>query len=133
VGDLDEELAIDPVSADFLGDWYGFGYSVLEELRADRESVEASRVQLWPEHFDTAFDCLTADRRATFGSSPGDAAVSEPYLYVLPWHIDDAPSTLWNAETFTGAILPVRDLVAEPDQRAAAVRFLRERHAVLAG
>ena len=90
VGNTDQELAVDAASADFLGDWYGFAYSVLEELRADRESVEASRVQLWPEHFDAAFDCLAGDRRATFGASPGDAAVAEPYLYVLPSHLDDA-------------------------------------------
>jgi hypothetical protein len=131
IGDLDEELAVDPVSADFLGDWYGFAYSVLEELRADRGSVEATRVQLWPEHFDAAVDCLPADRRATFGASPGDAAVAEPYLYVLPWHVDDARSVLWNAQTFRGAILPLSALVAEPDQRAAAVQFFGERHAAL--
>ena len=131
MGDLDEELGIDPVSADFLGDWYGFAYSVLEELRADRESTDASRVQLWPEHFDAAFDCLPADRRATFGCSPGDAAVSDPYLYVLPHDVDDAPSTLWNAKSFRGAILPLGELLAAPDQRAAALHFLRERHAAL--
>ena len=131
LGDPDEELAVDAASADFLGDWYGFAYSVLEELRADRDSVEASRVQLWPEHFDAAFDCLATDRRATFGASPGDAAVAEPYLYVLPWHLDDASRALWNAESFRGAILPLGDLAAAPDQRAAALRFLRERHAAL--
>lgn len=130
-GDLDEELAVDAASADFLGDWYGFAYSVLEELRADRDSVEANRVQLWPEHFDAAFDCLAGDRRATFGASPGDAAVAEPYLYVLPWHLDDASSALWNAGSFRGAILPLDDLVDAPDQRAAALHFLRERHAAL--
>jgi hypothetical protein len=131
VGDPDEELAVDAASADFLGDWYGFAYSVLEELRADRESVEASRVQLWPEHFDAAFDCLAGDRRATFGASPGDAAVAEPYLYVLPQHVDGLSSALWNAESFRGAILPLSDLVDAPDQRAAALRFFRERHAAL--
>jgi hypothetical protein len=104
---------------------------VLEALRADPESVEASRVQLWPEHFDVAFDCLPADRRATFGASPGDAAVGDPYLYVLPGRIDDAPSARWNAESFRGAILPLGDLVAAPDQRAEALWFFRERHAAL--
>jgi hypothetical protein len=133
-GDLDETLPIDPAAAAFLGDWYGFAWSVVEELRADPESVPASRVQLWPEHFDAAFDCLDDDRhrRATFGASPGDAAVPEPYLYVLPWHVDDVPrSELWNATTFRGAILPFGDLVGAPDQRAAALAFLRERRALL--
>ena len=133
-GDPREQLAVDPGSAAALGDWFGFAYSVLEELRADRESLDASRVQLWPEHFDAAFDCLPADSRATFGASPGDAAVSEPYLYVLPAHLDvERPSALWNAESFRGAILRLREFVGAPDQRGAALSFLRERHAALRG
>ncbi|MBV8295363.1 MAG: hypothetical protein JO085_00885, partial [Acidimicrobiia bacterium] len=55
--------------------WYGFAWSVLEELRSDAGSVEPSRVQLWPEHFDAAFDCLDERRRATFGASPGEIRV----------------------------------------------------------
>ena len=80
---------------------------------------------------DAAFDCLPADRRATFGASPGDAAVPEPYLYVLPWNVEGSPRALWNAESFRGAILPLGDLVAAPDQRAAALDFYHERHAAL--
>jgi hypothetical protein len=50
-------------AAAFLADWYGFAYFVLEWLRAGLESTETSRVQLWPEHFDAAFDAF-AGRRA---------------------------------------------------------------------
>jgi len=125
-------LPVDPVAAAFLGDWYGFAWSVLEELRADAASVEASRVQLWPEHLDAAFECFPAERRATFGASPGDAAVSEPYLYVLPPHGDAvAPSELWNADSFRGAILPLGEFVDAADQRAACLSFLRQRRSVL--
>ena len=81
--------------------------------------------------FDAAFDCLPADRRATFGFSPGDAAVADPYVYVLPRHIDDASRLLWNAQSFSGAILLLRELATAPDPRAAAMQFLRERHAAL--
>ncbi len=131
-GDPDAALPVDPVAAAFLGDWYGFAWSVLEELRADAASVEASRVQLWPEHFDAAFECFPAGRRATFGASPGDAAVSEPYLYVLPPHGDAvAPSELWNADSFRGAILPLGEFVDAADQRAACLSFLRQRRSVL--
>jgi hypothetical protein len=125
-GDLAEELRVDPEAADFLGDWYGFAYSVLEELRAEPESTGTSRVQLWAEHFDAAFDCLPEDRKATFGASPGDAAVEQPYLYVLPANFESAPaSDVWNADTFNGAVLPLRELVDGPDQRAAALEFFR--------
>jgi hypothetical protein len=131
-GDLDERLAVDPEAAAFLGDWFGFAWSVLEELRAEPASTEPSRTQLWPEHFDAAFDCLPQDRRCTFGVSPGDAAVPEPYLYVLPWRFDEAPpSEFWNSTSFRGAILPFGRLVGADDQRTAALTFLRRGRALL--
>jgi hypothetical protein len=131
-GDLDERLPLDPEAAAFLGDWYGFGWSVLEEARADPASVDATRVQLWPEHFDAAFECLPERRRVVLGASPGDAAVPEPYLYVLPERFDAAPADeFWNASSFRGAILPLRALLDEADQRAAALAFLRRGRALL--
>jgi hypothetical protein len=132
--DPDDELRIDDAAAAFLGDWYGFAWSVLEELRADRESIETTRVQLWPEHFDAAFDCCPGDRRATFGASPGDAAIELPYLYVLPANFENAPrSDCWSAETFNGGVLPLMELVDAPDQRAATLTFFRRCRDVLRG
>lgn len=133
-GDPNRALPIDPAASTFLGDWFGFAFSVLEELRVEAESVDPSRVQLWPEHFDAAFDCLSeADgRRATFGASPGDAAVDEPYLYVTPWRAESiTPGGLWNATSFPGAVFPLRSLVDRVDQRAAALDFFRERRRAL--
>jgi hypothetical protein len=131
-GDLDEPLAVDPAAAAFLGDWFGFAWSVLEELRAEPASTEPSRTQLWPEHFDAAFDCLPEHRRCTFGASPGDAAVPEPYLYVLPWRFDEAPpSEVWNSTSFRGAILPFARLVDADDQRAAALELFRRGRTLL--
>jgi hypothetical protein len=133
-GDPDDELRIDDAAAAFLGDWYGFAWSVLEELRADPESIETTRVQLWPEHFDAAFDCCPGDRRATFGASPGEAGIEQPYLYVLPANFENAPaSDCWNAETFNGGVLPLMELVDAPDQRAGAVAFFRRCRDVLRG
>jgi hypothetical protein len=127
LGDPDEDLAVDPEGATFLGDWYGFAWSVLEELRSDAGATDAGRVQLWPEHFDAAFDCLPEDHRITLGASPGDAAVPEPYLYALPWNLDQDDPELWNAASFRGAILPLSDFVDTSDQRAAALEFYRRR------
>lgn len=135
-GDPDEPLAIDAAAAQLLGQWIGFAWCVLENLRADSASIEPSRVQLWPEHFDAAFDCLAGGSRrgVTFGASPGDAGVDEPYLYVLPSDFDTLPpSALWNAGGFDGAVLRLRDLVDEPDQRAAALAFLRDRRLLVDG
>jgi hypothetical protein len=98
---------------------------VLEEVRAEPASVDAGRTQLWPEHFDAAFECLTGARRAVFGASPGDGAVPEPYLYVLLEQFDLVPpSEFWNASSFRGAILPLSQLVDADDQRAVALAFL---------
>jgi hypothetical protein len=119
----DVPLAIDPASAAALGEWYGFAASVLEEVRWQRRAHgTVSRVQLWPEHFDLAFD-HGADRpgavRANLGASPGDAAHPEPYLYAGPWEHQDGD--FWN-ESF-GASLSYAALLAADDQRAAALDF----------
>lgn len=133
-GDVDAQLDVDSAAAIWLGDWYGFAYSVLEQLRADDASVDAGRVQLWVEHFDAAFECLPAasGRRAGYGVSPGDAAHPEPYLYVVPWNFDQVPqSDQWNATAFNGALLPLSSLLDAPDQREFALAWFRERRAVL--
>ena len=122
-------LAVDAGAARFLGDWYGFAYSVLEELRSGAgAALEPSRVQLWPEHFDASVELgAEADgRRAGYGASPGDGEHPEPYLYVVPWS-PPAAGELWNATLFTGAELPLAALLHAGDQRTAALDFLRAR------
>jgi hypothetical protein len=129
--DPDATLEIDRASARMLGDWFGFGASVLETLRAEvPASDEPARVQLWPEHFDLSVDLgeNAEGRRATFGSSPGDQAHAEPYLYVTPW--SEQTGGFWNEGSY--ASLPFADLVAASDQRARAGEFFAEARAVLA-
>jgi hypothetical protein len=133
LGDTDGDLAVDRDAASSLADWYGFAWSVLDELRAERSSTEPSRIQLWPEHFDAAFDCLPPEHRVTFGASPGDRASTEPYLYVVSPRIERIPSSLWNATAFAGAILPYQELLDATDQRAVALDFFRTRRDLLAG
>jgi hypothetical protein len=115
-------LHVDPEAAAALADWYGFCTAVLEQLRQD--ASDASRVQLWPEHFDIAVDFGddSAARRANFGGSPGDAGHEEPYLYVGPWQ--PQAGTFWN-ESF-GASLSYRQLLAAEDQRGLALEFFAE-------
>jgi hypothetical protein len=132
LGDPDEDLAVDGDAASFLGEWFGFAWSVLEALRAEMASTEPSRVQLWPEHFDAAFDGLRQDRRATFGASPGDAHYDDPYLYVVSPGVAHVPSPLWNAEPFPGAVLTYKELRDASDQRGAALEFFRARRDLLA-
>lgn len=124
---------LDPAAAEFLGHWFGLGASVLEELRAEVSmSYAASRVQLWPEHFDLAVDMGndSIGKRANYGASPGDATHPEPYFYVGPWG-DARPGDddYWN-ESF-GASLPFSAIVDADNQRETALAFFRRGRALL--
>lgn len=138
-GGLDDDLGVDAESATALGNWFGFAYSVLEELRADEASVDASNPQLWPEHFDPAIEVGSdaAKHRGSYGFSPGDAegGNTEPYIYVSAWYADDAldDNPFWNSTTYPGAILTYADLLAADDQRATALAFLRNGRDLIAG
>ena len=61
-------------------------------------------------------------RRANYGFSPGDEQHAEPYAYVGPWTAE-VGGELWNATGFRGAELTYAELLAAPDQRAAALEF----------
>jgi hypothetical protein len=128
-----EALVVDAAAARYLGDVYGFAFSVLEELRARADAAtEPSLVNLWPEHFDVAVE-LGSDHhglRAAYGMSPGDWEHPEPYAYVAPWTARPT-GELWNAQGFAGAELGLGELVRADDQRAAALGFFEERLAAL--
>ena len=125
-------LGTDTASATALGELFGFGCSILEQLRGELYDEGPTAIQLWPEHFDIAFELGDegAGRRANYGLSPGDGDHAEPYLYVGPWDTSVSGET-WNARGFTGAELTYSELLAEADQRAAALRFVRAAHAEL--
>jgi hypothetical protein len=130
----DRPLHVDPESSRFLGDWFGFATSVLQQMRVESPSeLEGSRVQLWPEHFDMSIELGSerAGARATFGFSPGDDQHEQPYVYVAPW--TGAPGgELWRARGFDGAELGCSELLEADDQREAALAFLRLRRDALA-
>jgi hypothetical protein len=116
---------VDPEAAARLADWYAFGAAILAEI-ADGT---ATPIRLWPEHFDIAIEM--GRERANYGFSPGDEQHPEPYAYVGPWTAD-VDGELWNATTFRGAELTYAELLAVPDQRAAALEFFTTRKEALA-
>jgi hypothetical protein len=131
----DTPLAPDTAAVEFLGAWFGFAASVLEQSRAESGPADGpSRVQLWPEHFDLSVDLgdEEAGARGTFGASPGDDNDPDPYLYVTHW-AEVAPEPYWNAEHFPGARLSAVALAGAPDQREAALTFLRRGRDLLRG
>ncbi len=88
VPDDDSPLAIDPDAARVLGEFYDFAARALEALLATTAPADdSSAINLWPEHFDLAFESgpEALGRRANYGASPGDEQHAEPYLYVGPW------------------------------------------------
>jgi hypothetical protein len=137
-GPADESpLAVDAAASAFLGEWFGFAASVLEELRAGAGDDDGpSRVQLWPEHFDLSVELgVEAEgKRAGYGASPGDELHPEPYLYVTPWS-EQPDGELWRSTAFRGAELSYAELLAGDSgerQRELALRFFAERLAALA-
>ncbi|MEE8601397.1 hypothetical protein [Euzebya tangerina] len=127
---LDEPLTVDAEAVGFLDSWFGFGTLVLELLRDAAGRPSDTRVQLWPEHFDPAIELGDADAgtRASFGASPGDDAVGEPYLYVAPWTTQEGP--FWSTP-FGGAALTLHQLLAAEDQVEAAAVFFRSARTLL--
>jgi hypothetical protein len=133
---LDEEpLRIDSAAARCLGDWFAFGTLVVAEARARAgDGLDASNLNLWPEHFDVAAELGSeaAGQRAGYGASPGDDEHPAPYLYVAPWTARPE-GELWNAVAFAGAEMTYGELLEAEDQVEAAVSFFEARLHELAG
>ena len=123
--DPDMPLAVDADSAAALGDWFGFGTHVLELARSTPGAIGVSRVQLWHEHLEPAFEMGPDSHRASYGASAGDAVHPEPYLYVAAWGTIDRTDPYWNDDTFNGASLAYADLLTADDPYQAAVSFFR--------
>jgi hypothetical protein len=125
----DDLLAVDATSATLLVQWYTFALDLLTAWRDEHAADDPSRLELWPEHFDVAVDLGDAavGTRATYGASPGDTSIAEPYLYVSPWVKDGLTDPFWN-QSF-GAALPYSALCAAPDPIVVAHSFLAHGHA----
>ncbi len=130
LGDVDADLGIDPASSDYLGWWFANAFEALTTVRGDDASVDASEPQLWPGHFDPAIEIGDEDHRGSYGASPGDDAIDEPYLYLSLWWPDrlglDTADPSWNAPSFTGRVLRVSDFPADVDPVTTATTFWRD-------
>jgi len=132
--DPDQELVVGDPGARVLAEWFGFGFDVLEKLRAQAvASDDASEVQLWPEHFDPAIEMGDQDAglRASYGASPGDAGHPEPYVYVAAWGEIDRSNDYWNDRAFNGSSLGHAALLASDDPVATALDFLLQGYGIL--
>lgn len=131
----DTPLEIDPNSARVIGDWFGFATLALERSRRISGGEDVSRVQLWPEHFDPAFEMGSYEKgqRASYGASPGDDAHPEPYLYVGSWSEVDRNDPFWNDSTFNEASLSYSEILNTEDHVRTAQFFFRRGYERLTG
>jgi hypothetical protein len=109
----DEPLRIDPAAARVLADWFAPGNATLRALAAELSPGAEPTPQIFPEHFDLAITLAEVN----YGSSPGDDAISMPYLYVGPFGGPPAgDEDFWNAPF--GAYTTLGDIATPADARA---------------
>lgn len=127
LGDVDADLAIDEESSLLLGAWFENAFAALVRVRADAGSVGGSEPQLWPGHFDPAIEVGDEDHRGSYGASPGDGAIDEPYLYLSIWWPDrlaiDDTDPFWNSPTFKGRVLRLSEFPADVAHEDVAYEF----------
>jgi hypothetical protein len=92
----DDEMDVDPSASRLLADAFAKGDAALRALAPQETPV------LWPEHFDVGISV----GEVSYGVSPGDDAISEPYAYVGPWTPQTGP--FWNVPF--GAARPITAL-----------------------
>jgi hypothetical protein len=112
----DMSLVVDLAAARVLAGWFALGEAALRELGAALSPGAEPTPQIYPEHFDLAITVAEVN----YGASPGDDAISAPYLYVGPFAgppVGD--EQFWNAPF--GAYTTINE-VSTP---AAAVAFFR--------
>jgi hypothetical protein len=121
--DPDAPLDIDAAAAAALAAWYARSYMWLAEVCGLHPDAEPTTRTLWPEHFDLATELGdgAAGTRGTYGASPGDEYLAEPYLYVSPW--EPARRTGPFAEYPFGAARSYTALRSSADVDRAAVDF----------
>ena len=118
--DPQAKLSADGPAAEAIAAWYDVTNRALDRVgEFVGRSAAASLVQLWPEHFDVAFDAAYDDRdpksrRANLGGSPGDGFEAMPYAYIGPWSAGrPGDSAFWNAPF--GAVLRYRNVSDSSD------------------
>lgn len=134
--DPDSSLDVDDIAARALGQWFNFGFDVLDALRGQAEAEgDVGEVQLWPEHFDPATELGSEEKgeRASYGASPGDPSHAEPYLYVAAWGEIDRSNPFWNDDSFNGASLSYSAMSSSEDPVERSLEFLLEGYRVIHG
>jgi hypothetical protein len=129
----DLAIGLDVDAARTLAAWIALADSLLSDLREAYAAHDPSPTTLWPEHFDLACELgdEQAGTRATYGASPGDETIPQPYLYVSPF--DAARRTGAFAMYPFGAAITYDELHAAGDSKGVGSDFVLEGAALLLG
>jgi hypothetical protein len=118
VCDPDAALEIDAVSAEAVAQWHALGDDALRQWAEVLDPAAPAHATLWPEHFDVAIEV----DGVTYGASPGDDDIAEPYLYVGTPADRRSSDRFWNAPF--GAACSWEAISDAPD----AARFFQSGH-----
>lgn len=111
--------------------WLVNAESILQEIY-NLHPMNATRLALWPKHFDMFFSFIRPAYSVGIGFSPGDAVLKEPYFYIKPAPMLTHPlPTLscgeWLEGKWSGAVLTASEILAMDSaeaQRALTWKFL---------
>lgn len=120
LGDPNEPIVFDGMTASILGEWYLVGQRAVEDVVASIPNASAVVGRLWPEHFDFGTDLDAAPGvRCNLGAAGGDSFHAEPYLYVGPWGPErPGPPEYWTAPFGATLTFAELNLVESPLGRA---------------
>lgn len=129
----DLSIGLDADAARTLAAWIAIGDSLLGDLRETYAAHDPSPVTLWPEHFDVACELgdEKAGTRATYGASPGDETIAQPYLYIAPFEASRRTGAF--AMYPFGAAMTYDELNAAGDSKGSGLNFMLEGAALLLG
>lgn len=95
--------------------WFMNAEGVLQEIYG-LHPMNATRLALWPKHFDMFFSFVRPAHSVAIGFSPGDAVLKEPYFYVKPSPILSPPLPAlalgkWIEGKWNGAVLSASEIL----------------------
>lgn len=132
-----------PFSADLkmsqeLSKYYHNTFVSIRELSVDY-GIQKPEIKIWPHHFDLATSIILKDTgddetntSLQMGISPGDHEFDQPYFYVNTWpHVDTthldklSNGALWHEDEWTGAVLLIKHVMVEKNQKEIVDNFFR--------
>ncbi len=142
-----EELSYSPEISKAIFKAYSFLDTTFKEFRSNLPE-ECSPIQIWPHHFDIAFnwfsgrkipgedpnDLEASSEQIGYGFIAGDSTILEPYFYVLPYpEVDLADKEFLHGgfnytESWNGVLLKYESLLKAKNPKQYLLEFLMDSH-----